>query len=288
MGISLALIAALAFAVASVMQQHAAMHASVDTNESTTRLLLHLVRNRVWLLGTAADLGAYGLQAAALAFGQLSLVQPILTLGLVFALPLSARIQHRRHGRLEWAAAAAVALGVGVFVVVAQPSGATTSIDRGDWIAAFALFGAPALAFAFFSRVTALPRRRAELLALAATLTYGLTAAMTKATVDRLSVGIGATLSSWYPYGVIVGGYFGLVLIQRAFQVAPLSASLPLLTVCEPVVGVALGVLLFEEHLSIGGARLVTIVASLSIMAVGVIVMSTAHEAADRVSALPD
>ena len=263
------------------------MRASVHTNESTTRLLLHLVRDRVWLLGTVADLGAYGLQSVALAFGQLSLVQPILTLGLVFALPLSAHIQHRRHGRLEWAAAAVVALGVGVFVVVAQPSGATTSIARADWIAALGLFGLPAIVCALLSRVAQLPRRRAELLALAATLVYGLTAAMTKATVDRLSIGIGATLWSWYPYGVIVGGYFGLVLIQRAFQVAPLSASLPLLTVCEPVVGVALGILLFEEHLSIGGARLFIIVASLVVMAVGVIVMSTSQEAADLVPVLP-
>ena len=59
-------------------------------------LITRLIRRPVWLIGTAADTLGYVAQAAALAFGSLVLVQPLLATSLLFALPLGAWWAKRR------------------------------------------------------------------------------------------------------------------------------------------------------------------------------------------------
>ncbi|HEX3946351.1 MAG TPA: hypothetical protein VHW47_01545, partial [Acidimicrobiales bacterium] len=49
-------------------------------------LLTHAVRRGVWVLGFGLLLGTFALQATALRFGQLSVVQPILTVDLLFVI----------------------------------------------------------------------------------------------------------------------------------------------------------------------------------------------------------
>ena len=110
MAIVLALLAGLSYAGASVLQQRVA---SEQRPELSLRPALLLARRRraLWLLGIALDIGAYGLEAGALATGTVVTVAPLLVSGLLFALPLStighgatrhpARVDpgHRRHRR---------------------------------------------------------------------------------------------------------------------------------------------------------------------------------------------
>lgn len=89
MPVILALLSAMAFATASVLQQRAAR----DVPESLAMrpgLLWRLVRSPMWLAGTVADLSGFGLQALALGLGSLIVVQPVLCTGLLFALPIGA------------------------------------------------------------------------------------------------------------------------------------------------------------------------------------------------------
>ena len=78
-------------------------------------------RHPMWLFGIALDVGAYFLEALALANGSIVLVQTLLVSGLLFALPLSAIGRADRPGRKEWFAAAAVAGGIAVFLAVGDP-----------------------------------------------------------------------------------------------------------------------------------------------------------------------
>ncbi len=66
------------------------------------RLLVRLARRPLWIVGLFAHAVGTGLHAVALRFGALSLVQPLLVISLVFALPLRAR--GARPGHLDGAA----------------------------------------------------------------------------------------------------------------------------------------------------------------------------------------
>ncbi|KOG87386.1 membrane protein, partial [Streptomyces varsoviensis] len=60
---------------------------------------------------------------------------------------------------------------------------------------------------------------------------------------ERLSDGgWPALITGWQPYGVLVLGITSLVLVQSAFETAPLRLSLPALTAAQPLAGIVCGV----------------------------------------------
>ena len=64
--------------------------------------------------------------------------------------------------------------------------------------------------------------------------------------------GFGA-LGYWEPYALVVLGALGFVVNQRAFQAGSLTASLPTLTVVEPVVAAIVGVTMLHETVPTDG-----------------------------------
>ncbi len=76
-------------------------------------LLQRLARRRRWLAGTAAGVVAWPLQAAALTFGSIALVQPTFGFGLVMLLVFAVVMLGERVGRREILGVAAVAVAVG-------------------------------------------------------------------------------------------------------------------------------------------------------------------------------
>jgi len=268
--IALALGAALAFAVASVSQQHAAARVPA-TAETAGSMARRLVSDRTWWAGTGADVTAVGLQAAALRAGPMVLVQPVLAMGLIAALGLNAHLHRRRYGARVWIPALALIVAMPVFIVVAAPHGGLPSPTGASWMwSALACLGLAAVVIAA-STVVSSQRLRAGLLALATGLTYALAAALTKFVVDHLD---GHVFSTWQPYALAAVAGLGLWTGQRAFQVAPLAASLPTLTATEPLVGAALGIWLFHEHLSTAGMRLGILAAAAITMVVSVVLVA--------------
>ncbi|HZN15922.1 MAG TPA: DMT family transporter [Acidimicrobiales bacterium] len=243
-----ALGAAGAYAAASVLQQRAAV-AQPEALSMRVALLVRLARRPAWLAGVAADVGGYALQFVALGLGSLAVVQPLLVSGLLIALPLSARMTGRRLTNAEWRGAAYVVVGLAVFLVVARPARGATDATGHAWLAVSVATLLPAGAL-----VTAAMRSggrlRAGALAAAAGLLYGYTAALTKTSAHLLSLGVGHVLGAWQPYVLAGGGGAAMLLAQSAFQAAPLDASLPLLTVVDPLCSVAIGALVFHETLT--------------------------------------
>ena len=87
--IALSVVAALLFAVAAVLQERGTQ----GLPDSGVGFFKGLVQRKVWLLGIAADIAGFAVQAGALAVGSLLLVQPLLVTTLLFALPLAAWTQ---------------------------------------------------------------------------------------------------------------------------------------------------------------------------------------------------
>src|SRR6185312_12586274 len=79
-----AVAASVTFGASDVIEQRAT-HEVAERKLLDPRLFVDLLRTRLWVVGIAVDISASGLQAVALRFGPLSLVQPILVCDLLFA-----------------------------------------------------------------------------------------------------------------------------------------------------------------------------------------------------------
>jgi hypothetical protein len=84
-------------------------------------------------------------------------------------------------------------------------------------------------------------------------------------------------LRSWELYLLIGAGVVGMVLAQSAFQAGPLDASLPVLTVVDPVVSIVIGALVLSEGIRTGRVFSTLEVVGLVVMAVGVFLLSRAE-----------
>jgi drug/metabolite transporter (DMT)-like permease len=244
-GILLALAASFVFALGTVLQHRAAV--STADEEAGTGLLLRLARRPVWLAGMAADAVGFVFHAAALGAGRLVLVQPLLATSLVFALPLGAALDHRRISRGELRAAVVVSAGLIGFLAVADPSGGHDDAPLGRWLVAFGVGGVVAAAAALGGRGAA-PARRAVLLGSAAGVLFGLSAALTKTTVEELDEGILAVLTDWPVYALLVVGYAGTAFAQSSLQTGALGPAVATQTIFDPLASVLLGTLVFGEQ----------------------------------------
>ncbi|ODU03604.1 MAG: hypothetical protein ABS81_13660 [Pseudonocardia sp. SCN 72-86] len=287
LAIGFALLAALLFAVSWVAQQRAAS-AVPDEQARGLRLIVRLVRSPLWWAGFVGDAGGFVAQGAALAFGSLLLVQPLIVTSLLFALPLGARFAGRvlRRSDLGWAALLTVALAA--FVVVGRPNEGRSTPPIGHWIPTVAV-----LAGLLVVCVVAAGRRRgtsrAVLLAVATAIAYGVLAASTKAVVALLERGIVPVLTGWETYLLIVAAVGGTLLQQSAFQAGDLAASIPVVTVGEPVVAAVVGVTVLHERIDVRGPGWLLIGVLVVAMAAATIALarSSARPSTDTPAAVP-
>jgi drug/metabolite transporter (DMT)-like permease len=115
-------------------------------------------------------------------------------------------------------------------------------------------------------------------LALACGICYGVSAFLVKLVISDVGAAIGALLTDWPIYALAIVGPLGFLLNENAFQSGTLLAPvLSIITVCDPVISVALGWLWLGERLSSTPAGIVGEVITLMLMAVGIVVI--AHRA---------
>jgi drug/metabolite transporter (DMT)-like permease len=267
-----ALAAACAFGVAAALQHRQAGLAPQRRGPSL-RLLADVVRRPLWLAGLAMATAAYGLQALALAFGPLTLVAPIVAADLLFALPLAARWSRRPLRPRDWAGCLLVAAGVAVFLAVAPPSAGQTAVPAAGWLLAFGIVVVIAVLAVGLGRITG-RATRAGLLAAAAGVVFGLTAAVTASFMRSLRhEGVTSLLAHWQPWVLVTLGIAGIALSTGAFQASTLSASLPIIDTVEPVSGVVIGAFLFNERLAASPGGLLVQLAAAAVAVAGIVML---------------
>lgn len=267
-----AILASGMYAAASVLQQRTA---SAESQKHALRigLLTRLVQNPIWLAGVAADLAGYVLQFVALGNGTLVVVQPLLVCGLLFALPIGAHWGGVRLRTKDWLGAVAVCAGLGVFLIVARPAPGHDNVHLSRWIVLLTIAGMACGILLALCRHRSL-RHRAVLLSGVAGISYGVAAALTKACAHLLTRGLPVLLVHWQPYVLVIIGIGGMLVSQSAFQAGTLDASLPTMTVVDPIVSIVIGAVAFGESLDIGVTSTSTEIIALVVMIAGVFVLA--------------
>lgn len=276
----LALSAACCLGMGYVLQQHAAQRAP-RSDVLTWRLLLDLARMPDWLLGLAFVIGGLVLSTLALDRGHVALVEPLLASNLLFAMALARVLTGQSLGRMGWGGVVLLGSGVTAFVVAGRPQGGEA--EAGPlryWLVIGVLVG---LAVFLVSVARRLPLfEEATLLALAAGLLYGLQDAFTRVTTQVLEEdGFTAVTRIWQPYAALAIGAVGLLLVQSAFEVAPLKMSLPALTAAQPLAGIACAVGFLGDRVRLTPGALAWEAAGLVCVVLGVILIGR-HPAMPR------
>jgi drug/metabolite transporter (DMT)-like permease len=268
-----ALSAAVLLAVGYVLQQHEA--AQAGGGRRGPALLLVLVRRPIWLGGIGSMVGGQLLGALALGMGSLVVVEPLLAANVLFALPMGALFSRRWLSRGDWIGAAMLIGGLVVFLLGA----ATEPVVGGDgpsaraWLLAGSALALVVLVLLTVGRARSL-RARAALTATAAGATFGMQDLLTQRAVLRFDDGVVAALTSWQPWVVVVVAVIGLTFTQTAFGTADISASLPPITLAEPVVGIVLSIGLLGQGLPPFPVQLSCAVAGMGLMVAGVVLLT--------------
>jgi drug/metabolite transporter (DMT)-like permease len=266
--IGCALLSSLLYAAASVLQHRAAI-AQPQESSLHVGLLARLVTKPLWLAGIVADGLAFLFQFIALGHGSLILVQPLLVCGLLFALPMGAWLAGTKLTFQDWLGAAALVVGLSLFLLSASPDHGREVVPNRIWIELWIMVIAVVGLLVMGARGGP-GRRRAALLAAAAGVVYGMTAALTKSVAHLLGLGFTHVLTSWQLEALIVAGAVGMLLAQSAFQAGPLDASLPALTVTDPIVSITIGAWALAEGIEINPVACTLEAVGLILVVIGV------------------
>jgi drug/metabolite transporter (DMT)-like permease len=263
--------AGLLLAAGGVLQQRAASRRP----SGERRFSLHPVRDPVWLAGIAGAAASYGLQAVALSFGPLSLVQPLLVTELVFAVPVSVRLRHLRLARRDWFAVVAVLVGLTASIVGADPRQGDPLQPFPVWVVPLIVVGVLAAVGIGLSRVVEGPVR-ASALAGAGAVVMAMQSALYNATIALIPrVGFWPVFTHWQPYLLIAASALGAVLIQAAFRAGPLAASTPVIDSILPLAAIGLGLAMFGEHVRTSPPALVAESVGVVLLLAGILALDT-------------
>lgn len=280
--ILLALGAALLIAIGDVIQQRSA-HDVTDEQVGAVALFLQLLRDKQWWLGSLVAAGGFGLQAAALGFGSVLLVQALIVTSLLFALPLSARFAGRRITRYQWVWAVLLAAAVAVIVTVGDPSKGQARAGLEMWTPVIGTLGPLLLVCLLGARLFSGKPLAAVLLGVVAGSLWGLFAVLMKGVVDQLDDGIWAVLKMPELYCWAAVAVAATAIQQASFRAGSMAASLPAVTVSEPLVASILGVAILGEMLRPGRSGWVALV-----IAVIVMIAATVELARTEAAPAPD
>lgn len=251
MGPALAIVAAAFFALGTVLQQKGTL--STEASEGDPHFLLQILRRPVWLAGAVLMASGWVLQAMALDRASLVVVQSLTALSLVIALPLGVVLTAQHVGRREFGGALLASLGIIFFIAAGQPQGGTSHPSATSWWIACISIGLLVVALVGLGTRFG-GAARALTFGAAAGLGFGLQAAVTKTFVTEIGTGILALLSTWSVWVLILSALTGFALQQSALKtgvLAPAMASANSVTLFTSVV---LGIAVYGERISKGGA----------------------------------
>lgn len=292
LAVALAVVAALCFAAAAFLQQHAVTHilSRADSAGAATparisvKSFQKLVLQPRWLGGWGLIGAASVLHVSALLLAPVSVVQPIGILAVPVAVVLAARAAQLRPPPPVVAGVALSVAGTGAFVVLAGVGVTATSPSQTVTGLLTALLVVAAVIIGF--EVTA---RRSS----------GLARCLAYAGIGAVSFGCGSALirlisqtvaadttALWSPLVIMAGLAIigaltcGAWAVQQAYASGPAAVVIGALTVGDPLVAILLSAGLLGEGLSRNPATVIAMIASAAAAAYGVRLLASHHPAA--------
>ncbi|MFD5708943.1 DMT family transporter [Streptomyces pharetrae] len=273
LSVLLSLVSAVAYAGGAIVQERVA--------ESSPGEQYAPLRRPGWWAAVALN-GLGGLlHVVALAYGPLSVVQPLGALTIVFALPMAALFVGRRAGATAWRGAVMATVGLAGLLSLVGASG-SQSLGGPQQVAVFLVTAGAVTALMIAGRAAHRhPAMRSLLLATASGIAFGISSVFTKTVAVGWTGGVSAAdLPSLAAIGVLATA--GLLLSQASYRGAGLAAPLATLTVVNPVVAAAVGITMFGETFRYGTTGTALALSCGVVAAGGLILLTTERIARDQ------
>lgn len=249
------LLAALVNAVAIVMMRRAS-GVRLPHELFRHKIFLAIARRKLWLASVLLQLVGFFLQAVALNWGSLMLVEPLMSMVLVFMfLILHFRYKVRAALR-EWCAVAFVCVGLVAMLAAARPHGRYLSYDGAEWAITISIILVVIAVCIVVVRSSASPKVRAAIGGLAAAANIGLTAALTKIVVRQGATSFSVLATNWEVYALIASGLAMVVILQSVFAAGPLVISQPIIEIVNPMVSSIIAIAVFRNTIDTSPAAI--------------------------------
>ena len=267
------LVAAVLLGIGFVLQQCAARQ-EPESRFLSLRIITDLLRKPRWLAGIGCMVAGQLLSAWSIGHLELTLVEPLLTTYLVFALVLAVPMSKQA---VKWREmGGAVVLCAGVALLSLSRSTKPIGLSFGsfsNWPAAAVIAGIAFVAVQLGRGRS--DKSRATLTGLGAGLVFGIQDALTRQTLEILQGhSFTALFGAWPPYCLVATGIVGLWLMQNAFSAGPLHSSLPTIAAGEPVAGIALGIVVFGDRIQVSPGQLAIEAGGIAALIVGVVMVA--------------
>ncbi|MFI0235910.1 DMT family transporter [Streptomyces sp. NPDC016845] len=265
LSVLLSLVSAVAYAGGAIVQERVAQ-------TSPESAYAPLRRPAWWGAGALNGTGAL-LHVIALAYGPLSLVQPLGALTIVLALPMAAWFVRRRAGATAWRGAIMATVGLAGLLTLTG-SASEDSLDGAERLLVGLATAGGVLVLMMSARAAHRhPVVRAVLLAVAAGSAFGMASVFTKSVALDWSGEPFAQLTTLLAIAALATA--GMLLSQASYRGAGLAAPLATATVVNPVVAAAVGLTLFGETFRHGTTGTILALGCGVVAAGGLILLTT-------------
>jgi drug/metabolite transporter (DMT)-like permease len=269
------------FLAFGAQRQGSAVKADTGGLALSTNGLLRLIRNKRWVLGLLLLCTGTAMNAVALVSAPLTVVQPIGAIALVITTVINTKDQGLSMNRATVVAISACVTGSALFVVLAvtvtQENHHVSAADELTIVLLLALvvglFGTLALLFKH--------RMSAFVYILGAGMLFGFVAVLTRIIGRHLLDPNGQFLLNvqWYTLlAILAAGGLGSWFVQSAYSGGPPDLVIAGLTVIDPIVGIAIGILILGElRPDVHAVTAIAMGVAASLAIVGVIALSRHH-----------
>ncbi|MGW3989375.1 DMT family transporter [Streptomyces sp. NPDC004830] len=272
LSVLLSLVSAFAYAGGAIVQERVA--------ESSPGEQYAPLRRPGWWAAVALN-GLGGLlHVVALAYGPLSLVQPLGALTIVVALPMAALFVGRKAGATAWRGAIMATVGLAGLLSLVAASDAQ-SLSGAERVGVALVTAGVVVALMVAARTAHRhPAVRSMLLATASGIAFGMSSVFTKTVAVDWTGGVSAAdVPSLAVIGVLATA--GMLLSQASYRGAGLAAPLATLTVVNPVVAAAVGITMFGESFRYGTTG-TALALSCGVVAAGGLILLTTERLAQE------
>lgn len=269
-GIALAVACALATSTAFLLEHRGAVQAPAVHLRHPWQSVVGLFRSRWFAVGWMIAVFAWLLHVSALALAPLSVVQAVLSGGLVFLAVLAERYFGFHLGRRQWVGIVITAGGLAVIGITQGSEAGETgeyalaaliTIESGVLLLGLGLVW-------FSSRHPLLRAREGLVLAVAAGAFYGVSDIALKFLTDAVGDGLFELLSPWTA-AALIASVVGFYASARALQLGPGVEVIALISVAANLTAIVGGVLVFRETIGTDALGVVARVAAFILVIVG-------------------
>ncbi len=257
LGLALAAMCALVTNAACLLRHRGAVAAPPVDGRHPLRSARGLFACKSWTIGWIGAAVAWVLYVAALSLAQLSVVQAVISGGLVFLAVLAERFFGFQLGRRQWIGLAITAVGL---AALGATGGSASHAGRSSLAALIALeagaFAAGSLLVAGSIKLPRMHPGEGLVLGAAAGCLFGVSDIALKFLTHAAKGGLTEALISPWAVAAVIASVVAFYSSARSLQIGPALAVIAFTSVATNLVAISGGILVFHDSIGVGAPQI--------------------------------